>query len=45
VVGPPRRTATIYRSAHDIRVLHADEAHALADVLPGCSAVVGAFFA
>jgi Uma2 family endonuclease len=45
VVDPPRRTATVYRGAHDIRVLHADEALGLDDVVPGWSPPVGAFFA
>ncbi|HVF77192.1 MAG TPA: Uma2 family endonuclease [Solirubrobacteraceae bacterium] len=45
VVDPTRRTATVYRSAHDIRVLHADEPLALEDVVPGWSPPVGEFFA
>ena len=45
VVDPPRRTATVYRGAHDIRVLHADEQLDLGDVVAGWSPLVGAFFA
>lgn len=44
VADPPRRTATVYRSAHDIRVLHADEQLNLGDVVDGWSARVGEFF-
>ncbi|CAA9516631.1 MAG: hypothetical protein AVDCRST_MAG67-3085 [uncultured Solirubrobacteraceae bacterium] len=43
-VDPPRRAATAYRSARDIRVLHADEPLDLGDVVPGWSPPVGAFF-
>ena len=45
VVDPPRRTATVYRARHDIRVLTADEPLDLGDVVPGWSPRVGAFFA
>lgn len=45
VVDPPRRTATVYRAPHDIRVLHADEHLDLGDVVAGWSPLVGAFFA
>jgi Uma2 family endonuclease len=45
VVDPPRRTATVYRARDDIRVLHADEALDLGDVVPGWSPRVGDFFA
>jgi Uma2 family endonuclease len=45
VVDPPRRTATVYRARHDIRVLTADEPLALGDVVSGWSPRVGAFFA
>lgn len=45
VVDPPRRTATVYRSARNIRVLHADEPLELGDVVPGWSPRVSAFFA
>lgn len=44
VVDPPRRTATVYRGARDIRVLQADELLDLDDVVPGWSPPVGAFF-
>jgi len=44
-VDPPRRTATVYRAAHDIRVLTAGESLELGDVVPGWSPRVGAFFA
>jgi hypothetical protein len=44
VVDPPRRTATVYRGARDIRVLHAAEQLDLGDVVPGWSPRVGAFF-
>lgn len=44
VVDPPRSTATVYRTARDIRVLHADEALDLGDVIAGWSPCVGAFF-
>lgn len=45
IADPPRRTATVYRSAHDIRVLHAGEALDLHDVVPGWSPRVDALFA
>lgn len=45
VVDPPRRTAMVYRSAHDVRELHADEPLDLGDVVEGWSPCVGAFFA
>jgi Uma2 family endonuclease len=45
VVDPPRRTATVYRARHDIRVLTADEPLDLGDVVAGWSPRVGAFFA
>jgi len=44
VVDPPRRTATVYRSARDIRVLHADEPLDLGDVVAGWSPRVDAFY-
>ncbi len=37
VVDPPRRIATVYRSADDIRVVTADEPLDLGDVVPGWS--------
>jgi Uma2 family endonuclease len=44
VVDPPRRTATVYRARHDIRVLHGAEPLELADVVPGWSPQVGELF-
>ena len=44
VVDPPRSTATVYRTARDIRVLHADEALDLGEVIAGWSPCVGTFF-
>ena len=44
VVDPPRRTATVYRGAHDIRVLSGDEELDLGDVVPGWAPRVGSFF-
>ena len=44
VVDPPRRSATVYRSAHDIRVVAGDERLDLGDVVPGWSPRVGSFF-
>ncbi len=44
VVDPPTRTATVFLSADDIRVLHADEQLDLGDVVPGWSPRVGDFF-
>ncbi len=44
VVDPPTRTATVYLSADDVRVLHADEQLDLGDVVPGWSPRVGDFF-
>jgi len=45
VVDPPLRTATVYRSRHDIRIISADEPLELDDVVAGWSPLVGAFFA
>jgi Uma2 family endonuclease len=45
VVDPARRTATVYRAPHDIRVLAAEEPLELGDVVCGWSPRVGAFFA
>ena len=44
VVDPPLRTATVYRSRHDIRILTADEPLELADIVPGWTPLVGEFF-
>jgi Uma2 family endonuclease len=44
VLDPPLRTATVYRSRDDIRVLTAGETLDLGDVVPGWSARVGEFF-
>jgi Uma2 family endonuclease len=45
VVHPPLRTAMVYRSRYDIRILTADEPLELGDVVPGWSPLVGEFFA
>lgn len=45
VVDPRLRTAMVYRSRHDIRILAADEPLELGDVVPGWSPLVGEFFA
>ena len=45
VVDPRLRTAMVYRSRHDIRILTADEPLELGDVVPGWSPLVGEFFA
>jgi Uma2 family endonuclease len=45
VVDPPRCTATVYRAAHDIRVLTAGEPLELGDVVAGWAPRVGEFFA
>lgn len=44
VVDPARRTTTVYRAPHDIRVLHAEESLDLTDVVPGWSPRVGEIF-
>lgn len=44
VVDPLRRTATVYRTRHDIRVLEADDELAVGDVVPGWSPRVADFF-
>lgn len=44
VVDPTDRTATVYRSARDIRVLHADERLDLDDVVAGWSPLVADLF-
>jgi Uma2 family endonuclease len=44
VVDPPLRTATVYRSRHDIRIVSAHEPLGLDDVVPGWSPHVGEFF-
>lgn len=44
VVDPPLRTATVYRSRADIRVLGGDDVLDLADVVPGWSVRVSEFF-
>jgi Uma2 family endonuclease len=45
VVDPPLRTATVYRSRRDVRILAVGELLDLADVVPGWSPPVGEFFA
>jgi len=45
VVDPPLRTATVYRSRRDIRVLTVGEPLDLADVVPGWSPAVDDVFA
>jgi Uma2 family endonuclease len=45
VVDPRLRTAMVYRSRQDIRILTADEPLELGDVVPGWSPLVGEFFA
>jgi len=45
VVDPRLRTAMVYRSRRDIRVLTADEPLELDDVVPGWSPLVGELFA
>ncbi|HUR87193.1 MAG TPA: Uma2 family endonuclease [Solirubrobacteraceae bacterium] len=45
VVDPPLRTATLYRSRHDVRILADDEPLGLGDVVPGWSPRVGDLFA
>ena len=45
VVDPPLRTATVYRSRRDVRILTTDEPLDLTDVVPGWSPLVGEFFA
>lgn len=44
VVDPPRRTATVYRTRQDIRVLEAHEWLELGDVVPGWAPQVAEFF-
>jgi len=45
VVNPPLRTATVYRSRHDIRIISGHEPLELDDVVPAWSPLVGEFFA
>jgi Uma2 family endonuclease len=45
VVDPPLRTATVYRSRADVRIVAAGELLELDDVVPGWSPLVGEFFA
>ncbi len=45
VLDPPLRTATVYRARDDVRILMADEALDLSDVVPGWAPLVGDFFA
>jgi Uma2 family endonuclease len=45
VVDPPLRTATVYRSRHDIRILAGDEPLDLHDVVPGFAPRTGDLFA
>jgi len=44
VVDPPLRTVTVYRARDDIRLLTADDALDLGDVVPGWSPLVADFF-
>lgn len=44
VVDPTRRSATVYRGRHDIRVLEADEPLEIGDVVPGWAPRVAEFF-
>jgi Uma2 family endonuclease len=45
VLDPPLKTATIYRSRHDIRILAGDEPLDLRDVVPGWAPRTGDLFA
>jgi Uma2 family endonuclease len=45
VLDPPLKTATVYRSRHDIRVLAGDEPLDLHDVVPGFAPRTGDLFA
>lgn len=45
VLDPPNKTATVYRSRHDIRVLADDEPLDLHDVVPGFAPRTGDLFA
>ena len=45
VIDPRLRTAMVYRSRRDIRILTVDERLDLADVVPGWSPLVGEIFA
>jgi Uma2 family endonuclease len=45
VIDPPLRTATVYRSRGNVRILGAGEALDLADVVPGWSPAVDDLFA
>ncbi|HUR86544.1 MAG TPA: Uma2 family endonuclease [Solirubrobacteraceae bacterium] len=45
VLDPPRRTATVYRTRADIRVLEGDERLELGDVVPGWAPSIASFFA
>jgi len=44
VVDPARRSATVYRARHDIRVLEVDEPLEIGDVVPGWAPRVAEFF-
>ena len=45
VLDPPNRTATVYRSRHDIGILAGDEPLDLGDVVPGFAPRTGDLFA
>jgi hypothetical protein len=45
VVEPPLRTATVYRSMRDVRILAVGKVLDLADIVPGWAPAVGDVFA